>query len=901
MNNNTAWDSATQPHPRKIGWIITAALALGGSNLSLYLISGLMSGQGSAGVPLLILGILVSWMAIPCWTELMLLFPNRVGGIAAFTAAALKPYNPILACINGVGYWSCTVPGVSFSAVFFATAIQQWFFPGINTNLVATVTVLFFMGMNFTGIQWIGRFTVPFAIAAMFLTLLSGLVPVFFSNLSWEHALSYKLTTPFPGLFGQVTSFMAGLYLIAFSAPAFEQGLCYVGETINPNKNVPRLMKAILVITALYYILLPIVWYAALGTEPMSDSTLTKAILPIYSPLFHESAKFMAAAFVITNSIVCLISSLSCSSRTMLQLSEDGLVPEGLGLRSKKTDAPWSAVILTAAVSIFLIYLGNPNWLIAATNYEYIIAISLATVVVVVMRRIAPQLPRPYKASKLGITMGLAGVLMWVISLIFGFQQFGLTAVIVGIAFPFTGLLFYFWRKIKDHYKQGLPLVSIRSLHLKLTGTMLAVLALDSIGYLIAVKSLPEAQTALITSLEDIFVTVALLTLAIGLVVPAMVAHAASQVSAAANNLVTGTLADFARAMQALGRGELDKARARIDINPIHITSKDEIGQMGESFNLLQETVANAAVGLDGAREGLSQARKELLDLNIHLEERVVERTEQVRRAHHELEITLENLRNAQQKLVEHGKMAALGNLVAGVAHEVNTPLGICVTAISQLKSEIESVHTSLSNNSLTKTYLSSFIDNSDEAMRLIESNLQRASELIQSFKQVSSDNVYDQGRDINLKQYMEQILLNLKPVFKESKITVKLNCSPDLLIFTYPSILFQIMTILVINSSVHAFDDNNSDSPREITITISTENDNVKIHYADNGKGIPKDNLKKVFDPFFTTKRSQGSTGLGLSIAYNLVTQKLNGHISVESEPGKGSSFYIFFPKSVK
>lgn len=884
------------PHPRRIGWIVTAALALGGSNLSLFMMSGLMSGQGSIGIVLLGLGIVVSWLAIPCWTELLLLYPNRVGGIAANTAFALKPYNPILANLNGVAYWSCTVPGISFSSLFISTAVQQWFLPDLPVNIFCVGLILIFTLLNVTGIQWIGRVVVPFAIIAIILSLMSAFIPVFYGQTAWAQALSYKLNTPFAGFFGGYTAVMAGLYLIAFSAPAFEQGLCYVGETKDPVKNVPRLMKAIIAITTLYYIVLPLVWYMALGTDPLAED-YTQSLAPAYAPLFHESAKFMSASFMIFNSIVCLISSLSCSSRTMAQLAEDGLVPAGLAKRAK-SDAPWAAVVFTALAAVVLVYAGSPNWLIAATNFEYIIVISLATLIVLILRRTSPELARPYRASNLFLFLGFVGVLIWLTALVFGFQQFGLLAIMAGIAFPFSGLILYFWRIIQDRREQGLSLFNMHSLQVKLTGTMLAVLVLDSIGYLIAVYSLPQEQTALITALEDIFVVVALLTIAIGIIIPGMVANAAIDVSAAANKLVKGTLSDFAQAMQALGRGELDKARAYIDITPIRITSQDEIGKMGQSFNELQNAVAKAAVGLDGAREGLSKARKELLDLNLNLEQRIEQRTEQLKHTNDELQVTLENLKMAQTQLVESGKMAALGNLVAGVAHEVNTPIGVCIAAISQLKSNFENITKALQSNELKRTQMEEFTTTTNEGMQLVENNLKRAARLIQSFKQVSVDTSIEQHRETNLREYLDQIVLSLKPVIKKSSIGITIKCPQDLVVYTDPGALFQVITILIMNSIEHAF---TSAAPGKVSIEATSKDGMINLHYSDNGKGISEENLRKIFEPFFTTRRGSHNVGLGLSIAYNLVTHMLQGNITCKSVLGEGVNFYINFPENIR
>lgn len=895
LSNSSA--SLFKPHPRRIGWIVTASLALGGSNLSLFMISGLISGQGSVGILLLIAGVIISWLAIPAWTELMLLYPNRVGGIAANTAAALKPYNPILANLNGVAYWSCTVLGVSFSAIFIATALEQWFWPSLPVTTFSISLVLVFTLLNVAGIKFIGRLAVPFALIAITLAFLSALVPLFYGQVEWVRTLSIKLNSPFPGFFGDFTSVMAGLYLIAFSAPAFEQGLCYVGEMKNPIKNIPRLMKAVIVITFLYYIVLPVLWYLSLDSSPLTKD-LTSSLAPTYAPLFKESAKFVSASFMIFNSIVCLISSLSCSSRTIAQLSEDGLVPEGLAKRAK-TDAPWAAVLFTAVGASVLLYLGSPNWLIAATNFEYIINITLATSIVLVLRRSEPDLPRPYRASHLGLALGMVGVIIWLMALAFGFQQFGLAAILAGIAFPFSGLLLYFWRIIQDRRKKGLSLIDVHSLQIKLTGTMVTILALDSIGYLIAVYNLPNDQPALITALEDIFVVVALLTIAIGLLIPGMVANAAINVSNAAKNLVKGTLTDFANAMQALGRGEIEKARAKIDITPIKILSHDEIGMMGESFNKLQDTVAKAAIGLDGAREGLSKARQELLDLNTHLEKRIEERTEQLRETNRELEVTLENLKLAQDKLVESGKMAALGHLVAGIAHEVNTPIGICIAAVSQLKSDLDTINQAFMAKNMPDEKVKEFISSGSEGMLLVENNLKRASELIRSFKQVSVDTSIEQSREINLKEYLNQIIFSLKPVIKNINAEVTIDCPDDLVCFTYPSALFQTMTILVMNSLEHGF--KKSDKQNKILIAAHLSDQIINIRYHDNGRGISKENLPKIFEPFFTTRHSMHNVGLGLSIAYNLITHMLQGNIRCESTLEEGVDFYISFPKTIQ
>ena len=242
--------SVPRVHPRTIGWFGTTALAMGGSNQMLFILGALfigqgsISGQGSAAVPLLILGLILSWMALPGWTELILMWPNRIGGIAATCAEAFRPYSPVLANLTGVCYWWGWVPTCGITALLSASAITQWFLPGVSPTLLAIGIITVFTGINICGVKWATRLAIPIACASGLLAFLSALIPIFAGKVDWVQASTFQLTTPFPGLFGQITSAMAGLYLIGFAAPAFEQASCHVGETIDPNRNVPRAMYA---------------------------------------------------------------------------------------------------------------------------------------------------------------------------------------------------------------------------------------------------------------------------------------------------------------------------------------------------------------------------------------------------------------------------------------------------------------------------------------------------------------------------------------------------------------------------------------------------------------------------------------------------------------------------------
>src|SRR5207245_11207472 len=197
---------AGPPHPRTIGWIGTTALAMGGSNQSLFLIGALFLSQGSAAVPLLIVGLLLSWAAAFGWTELILMFPNRVGGIAATCAEAFRPYSPVLANLAGVCYWWGWVPTCGLTAILSASAIQQWYLPGVPVAPLAAAIVACFAVVNLLGIARVTRVAVTIASVSATLAFLSGLGPIVTGHVDWRQATTFHLTLPFEGWFGALPS-----------------------------------------------------------------------------------------------------------------------------------------------------------------------------------------------------------------------------------------------------------------------------------------------------------------------------------------------------------------------------------------------------------------------------------------------------------------------------------------------------------------------------------------------------------------------------------------------------------------------------------------------------------------------------------------------------------------------
>jgi PAS domain S-box-containing protein len=410
---------------------------------------------------------------------------------------------------------------------------------------------------------------------------------------------------------------MAGLYLIGFAAPAFEAATCHVGETIDPVRNVPRAVFGSAAMAAIFFVILPIVWLGTLGPLALCDD-LINILGPTFAPVFGMGARAAAVWFMMLNMFQGTLQPLAGASRTLSQLAEDGLLPEVVGRRSS-TDCPWVATLLTAGMAILFLQTGDPPWVLAAANLTYLIGIGMPSIAVWLLRRDAPEMVRPYRAPRGTIQLGILAAIVWGLSTIFGFEQFGLPCVLAGLVLAYSGSVFYAIRWWTDRRRAGLS-TPLNSLHAKLTGSMLLVLILDGAGYLLAISHVPHHQTALIAELQDIFVAVALLTITVGLVLPGMIAHAAEQVAFAADRLARGTIADLSRAMVALGAGDLKTAYARIDVQSVSVRSGDEMSQMADSFNAMQNEIVRAANGLDCAREGLREARELQLESNARYE-----------------------------------------------------------------------------------------------------------------------------------------------------------------------------------------------------------------------------------------------------------------------------------------
>ena len=273
---------------------------------------------------------------------------------------------------------------------------------------------------------------------------------------------------------------------------------------------------------------------------------------------------------------------------------------------------------------------------------------------------------------------------------------------------------------------------------------------------------------------------------------------------------------------------------------------------------------------------------------------------DELRRAKEEAERMLAELREAQANLILSEKMASLGSLVAGMSHEISTPLGIGVSAASHMAEEIARLSGNFQDGQLRRSDMDSFLEAATEATRIMQANLGRAARLIQAFKQVSADQSTDEIRSFDLAEYLSEIMLSLAPALRSLAMPVQIDCPDGVVVTNRPGALGQIITNLVMNAVQHAFDEGSEDARISIRVTRPRIG-RIGIEFSDNGRGIDPESLPRVFDPFFTTRRGAGGTGLGLHIAYNLVTQVLGGTIAVSSRLGEGTRFSISFPQDAK
>ncbi|WP_159460647.1 ATP-binding protein, partial [Calothrix rhizosoleniae] len=333
----------------------------------------------------------------------------------------------------------------------------------------------------------------------------------------------------------------------------------------------------------------------------------------------------------------------------------------------------------------------------------------------------------------------------------------------------------------------------------------------------------------------------------------------------------------------------------------IKVNGNDEINVLAQGFNYMIKQLTERDRKIYHQVEELEETKNKLVrrerEYSKTLEIKVQERTEELQDKNEQLKETLEQLKAAQTQIIAQEKLASLGSLTAGIAHEINTPIGIGVTAASVLEEKTNVLLQSHESGNMKRSELKKYLNTASQSSQMILGNLNRAAELIQSFKQVAVDQSSEERRVFNIKKYLEEILLQLQPKLNNTKHQINIQGSDYLSIDSYPGVFSQVITNLIMNSLIHAYDDLDSGN---IIIKYYQEDTDFVLEYQDDGKGIADENLTKIFEPFFTTKRNQGGTGLGLHIIYNIVTQKLLGDIDCESCLGVGSKFIIKIPITV-
>jgi len=292
----------------------------------------------------------------------------------------------------------------------------------------------------------------------------------------------------------------------------------------------------------------------------------------------------------------------------------------------------------------------------------------------------------------------------------------------------------------------------------------------------------------------------------------------------------------------------------------------------------------------------IKNQRDEIQEQSYEIEQQrdvAINQRDEIETQKQSIEKSLSELQTTQKKLVESEKMASLGNLVAGISHEINTPVGIGVAATSSLVSRTESIKELFEAKQMKQSDLKAYLTSTQEAARLIQNNLKRTGDLVKSFKRVSVDEMTDKERTFKLKEYTQEVFTSLTGLIGERDLNISIDCPEDIEITTYPSAFSQIITNMLKNVLVYAY---KPDEKGEIQIVARKVNDRLHFKFSDNGAGMTDEVVKKVFNPFFTTNMQAGM-GLGMNLAYNVVTQKLHGEITCESSVGKGTSFLVDIP----
>lgn len=333
-------------------------------------------------------------------------------------------------------------------------------------------------------------------------------------------------------------------------------------------------------------------------------------------------------------------------------------------------------------------------------------------------------------------------------------------------------------------------------------------------------------------------------------------------------------MARLSDAADELAAGQLDQ--------PLRFGGEDEIARVGKAMERMRLALLKAFDDLRGHASTL--------------EDQVAQRTHELTAANTELTQALANLTTAQRELVESEKLASLGRLVAGVAHELNTPLGNALTVVSALEDRWTKLDRMLTDNTpMRRSQLEELVKDTRRGQDILHRNVQKAADLVRDFKQVAIDQTSDTRRDFELAQVVEDVLVMVEPSFKHTPFRIQTELAPALRMSSFPGALGQVLTNLLMNSLVHAFE--GRESGRVLVRCLRLDVAHVELVVEDDGRGMDASVARRIFDPFFTTKLGKGGSGLGMHIVHNIVNNVLGGTIEVVSHPGDGTRMIVRLP----
>ncbi|WP_198109007.1 sensor histidine kinase [Inhella proteolytica] len=341
---------------------------------------------------------------------------------------------------------------------------------------------------------------------------------------------------------------------------------------------------------------------------------------------------------------------------------------------------------------------------------------------------------------------------------------------------------------------------------------------------------------------------------------------------------VLGPMERLSKAAFELGSGQMG--------TPVTVEGNDEIARVGQAMERMRLALIEA---FDRLRQHANT-----------LEDQVSQRTAELTKTNQELTRAMLQLKTAQKELVESEKLASLGRLVAGVAHELNTPLGNAMTVVTSLEDRWGELDSAMkSGQPLRRSQLENLVADTRRGQDILQRNVRKAAELVRDFKQVAIDQTQDARREFDLAGMVKDVLVMVEPSFKHTPFVIHTELEDGLKMNSFPGSLGQVLTNLLINARVHGLHDR-PEGQVQVTCVHATDNpDWVELTVRDDGWGMDENTRKRIFDPFFTTKLGRGGTGLGMHIVHNIVTQLLGGFIDVVSEPNQGALMRLRLPKA--